>query len=122
MKRFWRNNSLSIVMFSLFLLFLIGHSVTGWHEYNEEQQEHQQSTVAYRQYLTTGHFIETVFENWESEFLQMGAYVILTVMLFQQGSAESKKLIGNEAVDAKPKHSKSKDAPWAVRKGGLVLE
>jgi hypothetical protein len=31
-----------------------------------------------------------VFENWESEFLQMAAYVILTAFLFQRGSAESR--------------------------------
>lgn len=29
-------------------------------------------------------------ENWESEFLQMSAYVLLTVFLFQKGSSESK--------------------------------
>jgi len=31
-----------------------------------------------------------LFENWESEFLQMAAYVIMTAILFQRGSAESR--------------------------------
>jgi hypothetical protein len=45
--------------------------------------------VSYPEYLRTSHFAEATFENWESEFLQMGAYVLLTALLFQRGSAES---------------------------------
>ena len=41
-------------------------------------------------YLASGDFLSALFENWESEFLQMSAYVMLTAMLFQRGSAESR--------------------------------
>src|SRR5690606_5372316 len=41
-------------------------------------------------YMQSGDFLSALFENWESEFLQMGAYVVLTAMLFQRGSAESR--------------------------------
>jgi hypothetical protein len=34
--------------------------------------------------LAKGHFIEATFENWESEFLQMGMYVVLTIFLFPE--------------------------------------
>ena len=62
-------------------------------------------------------------ENWESEFLQMFAYVILTVFLYQQGSAESKKPNEPEAVDRDPRQSRNrKDVPWPVRKGGIILK
>ncbi|MNL10672.1 hypothetical protein D3C87_1314790 [compost metagenome] len=71
-------------------------------------------------YLQTGHFISATFENFESEFLQMALYVLLTVSLRQIGSAESKQLDKPEEVDREPKPSK--DAPWAVRKGGWVLK
>src|SRR5688572_15381252 len=94
-----RDNSLSLVMFGLFFLFLIGQSITGLHEYNEDQKEHRQSEVSYVEYLGSGHFLETVFENWESEFLQMASYVFLTVFLFQRGSAESKDPDKKEPVD-----------------------
>ena len=60
-------------------------------------------------------------ENWESEFLQMFAFVVLTAFLYQKGSAESKSLDEPEEVDRDPRESK-KDAPWPVRKGGLVLK
>jgi hypothetical protein len=122
MKRFFRNNSLSIVVFTLFIVILIGHIVAGVRNYNQEQQDHQQPQVSYVEYVGSGDFIESVFENWESEFLQMGMYVILTVFLVQKGSAESKKLRGQEPEDRKPKHSNSENAPWAVRRGGAILK
>ncbi|MER6758288.1 DUF6766 family protein [Micromonospora echinofusca] len=48
-------------------------------------------------YLGSGHFMESVFENWESEFLQMGGYVLLTAYLVQRGSAESKPVTAEHA-------------------------
>src|SRR3546814_516750 len=56
---------------------------------NEELTVHSEQAVSLGQYATDPHFISTVFENWESEFLQMSAYVVLTAFLFQRGSAES---------------------------------
>ena len=61
-------------------------------------------------------------ENWESEFLQMFAFVVLTAFLFQKGSSESKDPDKEEPVDRDPRKSgNKKDAPWPVRAGGLVL-
>ena len=118
----WKNNNLSIVIFALFLLCLVGHSVAGWKAYNEEQQEHGQPAIGYRQFLTTSEFGETVFENWESEFLQMGFYVVLTVFLYQKGSAESKKHDGSDAVEEDPKaHAGEAGVPTPVKRGGWRL-
>jgi hypothetical protein len=77
-------------MFALFLLLLWGQSVAGHRSYNEEQRDHRQAPIGYLPYLSEGHFIEAVFENWESEFLQMSAFVAFTVFLRQRGSPESK--------------------------------
>jgi hypothetical protein len=123
MRRFFRENGLSIVLFALFFFSLIGQSITGLKEYNEDQKEHNQPESNYTQYLSSGHFIEAVFENWESEFLQMGMYVVLTVFLFQKGSSESKDPGKVERVDVLPEQSRNdKDAPWPVRRGGWVLK
>ena len=123
MSNFFRNNGLSIVMFLLFFFSLAGQSVTGFMEYNEDQQEHDQPNISFPEYLVSGHFVEAVFENWESEFLQMSAYVILTVFLFQKGSSESKDPDKEEKVDEDPRDAKDKkDAPGPVRKGGLALK
>jgi len=117
-----KDHSLSAAMFAIFAATLIGLSVTGWQNYNDDQQEHNEKPVAFTEYLATPNFGEAVFENWESEFLQMGAYVLLTVMLFQRGSSESKDPDKKEAVDEDPKDKKNDpNAPWPVRQGGVVL-
>jgi hypothetical protein len=107
---------------SLFLLFWLGQSVAGHREHNSEQREHMQPEVSYASYLKSSHFWEATAENWESEFFQMFGYVILTAMLYQKGSSESKKLGETESVDRDPRRHKRKDAPWPVRKGGLILK
>ena len=90
MWRKLRDNGLSIVVFSIFFFTLIGQVIAGYQVYNEERHDHHLSHLNYNQYFATGHFVEAIFENWESEFLQMGAYIVLTACLFQKGSAESK--------------------------------
>src|SRR5215211_7334497 len=121
MRRLLRENGLSIVWLGLFFLTLIfGQSVAGYREYNSDQKEHGRPEIAYVEYLATPHFVEATMENWESEFLQMFLFVVLTAFLYQKGSAESKKLDEEEEVDRDPSQSKhKKDAPWPVRKGGL---
>ena len=123
MKRIFRENGLSIVWLGLFFLaFMIGQVVTGRLEYNSEQREHGEPEVGYVEYLKTPHFVEATMENWESEFLQMFLFVTLTAFLYQKGSAESKKLDEKEPVDRDPRKSRNKkNAPWPVRRGGLIL-
>ena len=125
MRRMLRNNGLSIVMFGLFFIFLVGQSMVGLQTYNDDQREHNQSTLSYGQYVLSGAFIEAVFENWESEFLQMGAYVIFTAFLFQKGSSESKDPDSQEDddVDQDPRQNQhAPNVPWPVRRGGWVLK
>jgi hypothetical protein len=122
MRRVLRENGLSIVLLSLFLVFWLGQSVAGHREYNSEQREHDQPEAGYLSYLGSAHFWESTTENWESEFFQMFGYVILTAFLFQKGSSESKKLDEPEPVDRDPRRSKRKNAPGPVRRGGFVLK
>lgn len=122
MKRFLYENSLSIVLFGLFLLCLIGQVLTGQRSYNQDLESHGMAALSWPAYLTSGHFIEATFENWESEFLQMWALVLLTIFLRQKGSADSKKLHGAEAVDAVPGTKRSKNAPGPVKHGGWFLK
>lgn len=123
MKKFLRNNGLSLVLFALFFLSLVGQFFTGQREYNDGQKQHGSPPISAVEYLKTGHFVEAVFENWESEFLQMGAFVLLTAFLYQKGSPESKDPDKKEAVDADPARSKNDSrAPYPVRRGGLMLK
>jgi hypothetical protein len=122
MHRLIRENGLSIALVALFLVSAVGQSATGYLTYNDEQREHGEAEVAFAGYLTTSHFWEALSENWESEFLQIYAYVLLTAVLYQKGSSESKKLDEPEPVDRDPRRaSRRADAPWPVRRGGLWL-
>jgi hypothetical protein len=121
MRRILYENGLSLVLFALFVLCVVGQSVAGHGDYNEMRQAHGQSAISYGAYLHTGHFLEALAENWESEFLQMGAFVLLTIFLPQKGSPESKKLTGAEPVDRDPRQGlPAPNAPWPVRRGGLL--
>jgi hypothetical protein len=123
MRRLLRENGLSIVLVSLFLLFWVGQSVAGHQEHNQEQRDHGKPEVAYTDYLRSSHFWEATAENWESEFLQMFSYVFLTAFLFQKGSAESKDPDKSEPVDRDPRASRGNpDAPGPVRRGGVILK
>jgi hypothetical protein len=124
MKRIFRENGLSIVWLGLFFVtFIVGQTASGYLHYNEDQRDHRQPEVSYVEYLKTPHFVEATMENWESEFLQMFLFITLTSFLYQKGSSESKKLDEKEAVDRDPRESKDKkDAPFPVRKGGLILK
>ena len=122
MKMLWRNNGLSIVLFTLFVATLAGQAVTGWHEANDDALTHGMSTLPFSSYLASGHFWEATGENWESEFLQMAMFVLLTVSLRQKGSAESKRIDVVEDVDLDPARFRhDPDVPGPVRRGGWQL-
>lgn len=120
---FFYRNGLSIIVLAAMLLFWIAQALTGWHDYNSELQDHGQAALTFAAYLRTGHFMSATFENWESEFLQMAIYVVLTVHLRQKGSSESRPLKGEEGADDQEDELTPKpDSPWPVRRGGWHLK
>ena len=119
-RKFLYENGLLLVTFVLIVSALVGQILTGWHDNNDDLEQMGLAALSLGQYLHSGHLLEATFENWESEFLQMGVYVVLTIWLRQKGSPESKKLAGDEDVDQQPDPTKP-DAPWPVRRGGVWL-
>lgn len=120
MPRWLRENALTVAMLGAFLIFLMLQSVFGWQVHNEELAQYGAAPLSWWAYLGTGHFAEAVFENWESEFLQMGGYVLLTAYLVQKGSAESKPEGQTDRPDDDARRA-TPDSPWPVRAGGLPL-
>ena len=117
-----RDRALTLVLMAMFLLCLAGQLATGLAEYNSEQVEHGEAAVSVSGYLATGHPWEALFENWESEFLQMAVFVLLTTFLVQKGSPESRRPGVKELVDTDPRDfADAPDAPWPVRRGGWIL-
>lgn len=123
MKQFLRNNGLSLFFFLLFLISIVGQVFSGLAEHNEEMHELGGRPLPVFEYLSSGHFLQATFENWESEFLQMALFVVLTIFLYQKGSSESKDPDGGgeEEVDREPDATK-KGAPWPVKQGGFILK
>ena len=113
-------NGLSIVFLFLFIISFIGQSITGLREFNIEMKEDGGPQLSMGQYISSGHFVEATFENFESEFLQMALFVVFTIFLYQKGSSESKDPNKENEVDKEP-DPKRKGAPWPVRRGGFIL-
>jgi len=122
-SRLLRENGLLLACLGLFAIFFLGMVISGAATYNQEQQEHgSHQQISAVSYLTTGDFIEATFENWESEFLQMGMYVVLTAFLYQKGSSESKPLNESAPQDEDPRDVRpDRWTPWPVRRGGWTL-
>lgn len=120
--RWLRERGLLLTTILLFGVFVVGMAASGWQVARDDALDHAQAPPALGAYLASGDFVEALFENWESEFLQMGAYVVLTVFLFQRGSAESKPLDEPAPQDEDPRgHRDDPGVPWPVRRGGWVL-
>jgi hypothetical protein len=115
---FLGRNALTLAFLALMLLSLVGHALAGWHANNEERLLHGAAAETFAAYLGDGHFLGTLFENWESEFLQMGLFVLLTAVLRQRGAAESRPLDPADEPPADPVPYGRR--PWPARTGGLA--
>jgi hypothetical protein len=120
MASFFRNNGLTIVLLLLFAASIVGQWLTGWRFQNEELARHGGAALTLGEYATDAQFISTVFENWESEFLQMSAYVLLTCFLFQKGSAESNDPEAAPRDEDLAGQAAKPGAPKILRAGGLA--
>jgi hypothetical protein len=119
--KFLRDNGLTIVLLIASAATIFGMMLTGLSVYNADLTQHGGHPITLGAYLGTGHFLSALYENWESEFLQMSAYVMLTAFLFQRGSAESKDPDEAAPQDADPaRDADDRSAPLPVRLGGFA--
>jgi hypothetical protein len=117
MKRFLRENSLSLFFLTIFLLALGGQAIAGHNLYNEEALAHKEAPISFWRYLTSSSFGNAVMENWQSEYLQFALFALATVWLLQKGSPESKELdqAGTESDRDQRvgRHSRENSPRWA---------
>ena len=117
-----KERSLTLTFMGTFLAIWVGQMWTGHLDFNQELAKNGRAVLSFWQYLASGHMWEATFENWESEFLQMAAFVVLTAFLVQKGSPESRRIGTTEESDADPRRFRDRPgAPWPVRRGGWVL-
>jgi hypothetical protein len=122
MRRFLKQNGLSLFFGLIFLLALGGQSVVGRAKYNDEQRVQGRAEVSYTEYVTSSDFAVDVTENWQSEYLQFLLYILATVWLVQRGSPESKQLdeagLESDAEQKIGEHADD-DSPRLARVGGV---
>jgi hypothetical protein len=113
---FLYRNGLTLAFLALMAASLVGHALTGNAQHNQEREAHGQPPQSVAEYVVDAEFSSTLFENWESEFLQMALFVLFTVWLRQRGASESRKLDPEEEEPAE-KVPKA-EQPWPMRAGG----
>jgi len=116
-RRFLRDNSLSIVFLLLFLAAFCGQAIAGHADFNDEANRHGDPTISLARYVVSSDFGSAVMENWQSEYLQFTLFILLTVWLLQRGSPESKELdkAGVESDEAQKvgPHAQQNSPRWA---------
>ena len=122
MRRFFKDNSLSIVFLVLFLAALCGQAIAGHADFNDRADSHGDPTISLARYLVSSDFGASVMENWQSEYLQFTTFILLTVWLLQRGSPESKRLddAGLESDEEQKvgRHAQQDSPRWA-KVGGI---
>jgi hypothetical protein len=133
MKRFVRENSLSLFFLTIFVLALIGQAISGHNLYNEEALAHNEAPIGFWRYLSSSSFGQAVMENWQSEYLQFALFALATVWLLQKGSPESKELdqagtesdreqmVGRHAREDSPRWSKYGDWRTTIYSNSLIV-
>jgi hypothetical protein len=133
MRRFVRDNGLSLFFLVLFLAALIGQSFVGLANNNEELVRHGDAAISYGQFVTSSAFLVDVAENWQSEFLQFFLFIFATIWLVQKGSPESKdpgdegvgsdadQHVGSEALPDSPRWARAGGWRQAVYSNSLLL-
>jgi hypothetical protein len=120
-KRFLRDNGLSLFFAAIFLLALFGQAVSGLARYNQDQLSSGADPVSFWAYVSSSSFAVDVAENWQSEYLQFFLMIVVTVWLVQRGSTESKKVddVGTESDEQQKvgRHAQDDSPSWA-RLGG----
>jgi hypothetical protein len=122
MRRFVKENSLSLFFLAIFLLALLGQAISGHNLYNEEALQHEEATISFWRYLSSSDFGQAVMENWQSEYLQFALFGLATVWLLQKGSSESKELdkAGTESdEEQKVGEYADEDSPRWASVGGI---
>lgn len=134
MRRFFRDQGLSIAFLVIFVLALVGQSFAGFAYNNQELQLHDLPPMSYGEFVTSSDFLVDVAENWQSEFLQFFLFIFATIWLIQRGSPESKKpgdagvgtdeeqLVGEYARADSPRWARSRGiAGWAYSNSLLLV-
>lgn len=133
LRKFLRENNLTLVFLTIFVLALVGQAFAGLANYNNGLIADNMHPVGFLRYVSSSQFAVNVMENWQSEYLQFLLYIFATVWLVQKGSTESKQLdhvgresdedqkIGAYADSASPRWARARGLRLRIYSHSLVL-
>ncbi len=101
-----KGDSLSIVLFALFVICISAQSFAGWRLQNETLAAHGQAEMSYWHNLSTGAFLEGLATNWQAAFLQLASLIAFSGFLYQRGAPHSRDPL-------KPKDRRKRDEEGA---------
>lgn len=84
----WKRYGFGWITAGLFLFSMVGHLVFGWYAFVQEQASHGEP-VEISQFFVQ--WSRDVFENWQSEFLQLLWQVLGLTYFLYVGSPQSKE-------------------------------
>jgi hypothetical protein len=120
-RRFLRDNALSLAFGAIFLATLVGQALVGHADFNAGAVSHNGDPITLWRYVRSSDFAADVLENWQSEYLQFSLFILGTVWLIQRGSPESKKpgQAGGESDEDQllGEHAKPDSPSWAKAAG-----
>ena len=121
MRRFIREQSLTLFFLAIFLAALVGQAIAGHILHNEQAMAHHGEEMSFWRYLVSSDFGNSVMENWQSEYLQFMLFMLATVYLIQRGSPESKEP-GKEGTETLKdqkigEHAREDSPEWAKPRG-----
>ena len=89
MRRLWRDYGLSITLATMFFVSWVLQTWFGWIEFAAEQAAHGEQAQAFGNDGYIWRWGQATFENWQSEFLQVFVFIVLTTFLVHKKSHES---------------------------------
>lgn len=89
MLRLWRDYGLSLTLAALFTASWALQTWTGWLEFISQQRQDGRVAEVFGADGYVWPWAQATFENWQSEFLQVFVFIVLTAFLVHRGSHES---------------------------------
>ena len=114
--RFLKDNSLSIMMFALFAICFIGHSVASWRLQDEQLVQNGHAAIGYLQNMVSSNYLQELSSNWQAAFLQLTSLIVFSIVLYQRGAPHS-RYPDKRKKQKKRREKNAEDArfPWLYR-------
>ncbi len=111
-QRWLTDHSLSLSFVSLFLVCLVGQSISGHISYNSELSMHGFPAIGYVRYLGTGNFLDGILTNWQAAILQLACLIVFSAKFRERGAAHS---LAPAMSARKSQNQESNRRPWLYR-------